>query len=90
MLMRELLRSGSRGARSLSFRVRSLAVASLLLGSGLGCCTKPLTIESIPLCPEPTDAMILELLSEQIPTATADYLGRVELMCSALQEIDDQ
>jgi len=33
--------------------------------------------------------MVLELLADEIPPATADYIGRVELLCSALQVLDE-
>jgi isoprenylcysteine carboxyl methyltransferase (ICMT) family protein YpbQ len=33
--------------------------------------------------------MVLELLADEIPTATADYIGRVELLCSALQVLEE-
>jgi hypothetical protein len=33
--------------------------------------------------------MVLELLGDEIPPATADYIGRVELLCSALQVLDE-
>jgi len=34
--------------------------------------------------------MVLELLADEIPTATADYIGRVELLCSALLVMNEQ
>ncbi len=73
-----------RGAHSLSCRVQFLVGGSLLLGGVLGCCTATPTMGPTPRCPEPTDAMIHELLANEIPPATADYIGRVELLCSAL------
>jgi hypothetical protein len=33
--------------------------------------------------------MVLELLADEIPSATADYIGRVELLCSALQVLEE-
>ena len=87
--MRDVFSLVRRSVSSRSCRVQFLAVAPLLLGFGLGCCTRPPTIGPIPQCPEPTDEMVLELLADEIPSATADYIGRVELLCSALQVLDE-
>ena len=87
--MRDVCNWIRRSVSSRSWRVQFLAVAPLLLGFGLGCCTRPPTIGPIPQCPEPTDEMVLELLADEIPPATADYIGRVELLCSALQVLDE-
>ena len=82
--MRDVLNWMGRGVSSWSCRVQFLVAAPLLLGGVLGCCTATPTTGPIPRCPEPTDAMIHELLANEIPPATADYIGRVELLCSAL------
>jgi len=87
--MRDVCNWIRRSVSSRSCRVQFLAVAPLLLGFGLGCCTRTPTIGPIPQCPEPTEEMVLELLGNEIPTATADYIGRVELLCSALQVLDE-
>jgi len=87
--MRDVFSWIRRSVSSRSWRVQFLAVAPLLLGFGLGCCTRTPTIGPIPQCPEPTDEMLLELLDNEIPSATADYIGRVELLCSALQVLDE-
>ena len=87
--MRDVLSWIGRDVSSRSFRVQFLVVAPLLIGFGLGCCSVTPTIGPIPQCPEPTDEMVLELLADEIPSATADYIGRVELLCSALQVLDE-
>ena len=86
--MRDVLNWLERGVSSRSCRWQFLAVAPLLLGFGLGCCTATPTMV-IPPCPEPTDEMIHELLAGEIPPATADYVGRVELLCSALLVMEE-
>ena len=87
--MRDVFSLVRRSVSSRSWQRQFLAVAPLLLGFGLGCCTRPPTIGPIPQCPEPTDEMVLELLADEIPSATADYIGRVELLCSALQVLEE-
>ena len=87
--MRDVLSWIRQSVSSRSWRVQFLAVAPLLLGFGLGCCTRTPTTGPIPQCPEPTEEMVLELLENEIPSATADYIGRVELLCSALQVLDE-
>lgn len=49
-----------------------------------GCATPPLAVSPGLKCPEPTPAMLWELSLGQIPPATRDYLGRVELVCRIL------
>jgi hypothetical protein len=75
-----------RGVRSLSCRVQLCAALILLVGFGLGCCTGTPTMGPIPQCPEPTDALIHEIL-EGLPPATEEYIARTENLCSALRSM---
>lgn len=86
--MRDVLDWMGRGVSSWSCRVQFLVAAPLLLCGVIGCCTATPTMV-IPPCPEPTDEMIHELLAGEIPPATADYVGRVELLCSALLVMEE-
>ena len=87
--MRDVLDWMGRGVSSWSCRVQFLVAAPLLLVGVIGCCTATPTMGPVPRCPEPTDEMIHELLAGEIPPATADYVGRVELLCSALLVMEE-
>ena len=76
-----------RGAHSLSYRARCYAALILLVALGVGCCTGTPTVGPVPQCPEPTDAMIHEILAARVPPATEEYIARTENLCAALRSM---
>jgi hypothetical protein len=72
-----------------SKRLRWMRSRALLLGAlvwlsvcGAGCASRRAV--QIPPCPEPTEGLVAEILGGMVPPATERYLGRVELLCAAL------
>jgi len=85
--MMHILNLLERGARSLSCRVQLCAALILLVALGVGCCTGTPTMGPVPQCPEPTDAMIHEILAARVPPATEEYVARTENLCAALRSM---
>ena len=59
-------------------------LSCLLLG-GFGCATGSSAETGGLRCPEPTPALMEELVAGAIPPATRDYLGRLEVFCSLFE-----
>ena len=71
-----------------SYRIRPLILGILLLVGGIGC--KTIGGAPVPPCPVPSDRAYEELdtVAECCP-GIVEYLGRVELLCNALEEMKD-
>jgi hypothetical protein len=63
---------------------RCFVVALLLIAcAGVGCCNTG-TTTMIPLCPEPSDEMLHEIIDDRVGPATLEHLSRQENHCHAL------